>query len=147
VQHVQRDEGPAQRRGTLLRERRRRAAATLAPDVWETFTRYLWPGNVRELENTLERMIVAAGEDAILKREHMPEALRAIAARMRVQISARLDELRQPMPSPAEARAVLERKNFRHGQAAVELGISRHQLYRLLKRREAAEPSAGRAPA
>ena len=130
-----------------LSARRRRSPAALAPGVWDTFARYSWPGNVRELENTLERMIVAAGDDALLRTAHMPEEFRAIAERIRAPMDVGTSEARRTMPSLAEAQAVLQRNDFKHGQAAVELGMSRHQLYRLLKRREVAESPAGREPA
>src|SRR5262245_183198 len=51
--------------GTILEQlssRRQRQRATVDRVVWELFVGYEWPGNVRELENTLERMIVAAGD-------------------------------------------------------------------------------------
>jgi transcriptional regulator with GAF, ATPase, and Fis domain len=127
--------------------RRRRSPPSLSAGVWDTFERYAWPGNVRELENTLERMIVAAGDDALLTPAHMPDEFRAIADRSRAAIDAGAIEARSAMPSAVEARAVLQRNDFKYGQTAAELGLSRHQLYRLLKRRAVAEPPAGRASA
>jgi transcriptional regulator with GAF, ATPase, and Fis domain len=125
--------------------RRRRSPAALAASVWDAFTRYSWPGNVRELENTLERMIVAAGDDMLLTPAHMPDELRAIADQIRAPADGGPTQAKSAMPSPAEARAVLQRNDFKYGKAAVELGLSRHQLYRLLKRRAVAGPPAGRA--
>jgi transcriptional regulator with PAS, ATPase and Fis domain len=130
-----------------LSRRRRRSPAALAPSVWDAFTRYSWPGNVRELENTLERMIVAAGDEALLTPAHMPDEFRAIAEQMRAPGDVGTIQADRAMPSPAEARAILQRNDFKHGRAALELGISRHQLYRLLKRRADAESPAGREPA
>jgi transcriptional regulator with PAS, ATPase and Fis domain len=129
----------------LLGMRRDRSPATLAPGVWEAFARYSWPGNVRELENTLERMLVAAGDDTLLTPVHMPDEFRAIVEQIRAPLDAAANHARRALPSAADARAVLERNDFTYGKTALELGISRHQLYRLLKRRAAAEPPAGRA--
>ncbi|MCU1384453.1 MAG: Fis family transcriptional regulator [Acidobacteria bacterium] len=130
-----------------LAARRHRPPAILAPAVWDAFARYTWPGNVRELENTLERMIVAAADDTLLTRAHMPGELRAMAERMQGSIDGGANDATSPLPSPAEARAILQRHDLNHGRAAAELGISRHQLYRLLKRREVVDSAAGRVPA
>jgi transcriptional regulator of acetoin/glycerol metabolism len=93
-------------------------------------------------------MIVAAGDDMLLTPAHMPDDLRAVTEQTRVpMLEAGTIQARTAMPSSAEARAVLQRHNFKYGTTAVELGISRHQLYRLLKRRAAAESSGGRAQA
>jgi transcriptional regulator with PAS, ATPase and Fis domain len=129
----------------VLGARRRRPPATLAPGVWDTFARYSWPGNVRELENTLERMIVAAEDDALVTPAHMPDELRAIAERIRAPRDATFQT--RAGPTLSEARAALQRNGSKYGRAAVELGISRHQLYRLLKRHAAAESNNGGAPA
>jgi transcriptional regulator with PAS, ATPase and Fis domain len=134
-----------------LGARRRRPPATLASAVWDLFTRHTWPGNVRELENTLERMIVAAGDDLLLTPAHMPDDFRkhvegvahpvlALASSMHGQVA-----ISRAMPSAAEALAALERNDFNRRRAASDLGVSRHQLYRLLKRRAVPSQSAGAA--
>jgi transcriptional regulator with PAS, ATPase and Fis domain len=127
--------------------RRRRSPAVLDAGVWEVFTRYTWPGNVRELENTLERMIVAAGDDPTLTSTHLPDEFHSIADRIRARPDVTASQGRKAMPSHAEAHALLERNEFKYGRTAAELGISRHQLYRLLKRHAIAKPAAGDAPA
>jgi two-component system NtrC family response regulator len=131
-----------------LSTQRRRSAPVLGAGVWDAFTRHSWPGNVRELENTLERMIVAAGDDALLIPAHMPDELREVFERSRSPVLEGGEiRPRRSMPSAAEARAVLQRNDLKHGKTAVELGLSRHQLYRLLKRRAVDESPAGQAPA
>jgi transcriptional regulator with PAS, ATPase and Fis domain len=135
-----------------LSARRRRLPAKVAPPVWDLFTRYAWPGNVRELENTLERMIVAAGDELLLTPAHMPddfservEGAAHPVSRWTSSMSARVGTSRA-LPSPAEALAALERHDFKCGRAASELGVSRHQLYRLLKRHACPSPPAGATP-
>ncbi len=49
-----------------------KAAETLAPDVRTLFFSYPWEGNVRELKNVIESMVIFAGEEKILTREHIP---------------------------------------------------------------------------
>jgi len=137
--------------GAILQQlslRRRRSPAALSADVWDAFARYSWPGNVRELENTLERMIVAAGGDMLLTRAHMADEFRTAIEETRVSPpDVDATRARTVVPSPAEARAALQRHNGKHGKTAIELGISRHQLYRLLRRRAVGGSPADRAPA
>ena len=119
---------------TRFGERRRRAPPGIDPAVMDLFSRQSWPGNVRELENTLERMMVAAGDAALLTLEHLPEDF-GTAERGQVSEWRSVDRGR-PLPTRAQALAALERAGYRRQQAASELGLSRHQLYRLLKRSE-----------
>lgn len=121
-----------------LAERRLRPPATLDPKVVEAFVRYRWPGNVRELENTLERMVVAADGEPMLSVEHLPADFGALG---RGAATCTLSPTTpKSSPSPAAIRVALERHAGLYGPAAAELGLSRHQLYRLLKR-PAASPS------
>jgi transcriptional regulator with PAS, ATPase and Fis domain len=106
-------------------ERKQRPNITLHPAVLDIFVRYKWPGNVRELENTLERMIVAADGEALLTAEHLPDDFGAAPG---------FSALPRPLPSPADLLVALERNGLKSKPAATELGLSRHQLYRLLKR-------------
>jgi transcriptional regulator with PAS, ATPase and Fis domain len=120
-----------------LSTRRGRVPPTLAAEVWEALRRHAWPGNVRELHNTLERMIVAAGDAATLAAVHLPPELRdaARSARIRIANTTRVNGSGTiALPSSAEAHALLQRNSGSRGKTADALGISRHQLYRLLKR-------------
>lgn len=124
-------------------ERKRRPEPSLEPEVFDLFARYKWPGNIRELENTLERMMVAAtGEETVLRRDHLPEDFGTAEGKSPLQAghSTMVLERTATLPSAAEVEAALERNGFKRGPAAAELGLSRHQLYRLLKRRETRAP-------
>jgi transcriptional regulator with GAF, ATPase, and Fis domain len=106
-------------------DRRRRSPPDLDAEALDLLVRHTWPGNIRELENTLERMLVAAGEAPLLTVRHLPEefdADRFPAAGHR------------PLPSAADALAALAQNGATFGRTAADLGVSRHQLYRLLKR-------------
>ena len=118
-------------------ERRHRAIPAIDPDVLDRFACYRWPGNVRELENTLECMLVAAGEDTVLTARHLPQAFGE---------SRSTDQRpsRDTPPSVVEIIAALERNAYRPGRAAADLGVSRHQLYRLLKRHALRVPTGDR---
>jgi transcriptional regulator with PAS, ATPase and Fis domain len=113
--------------------------------VWERIAGYDWPGNVRELENTLERMMVAAGDAVVLTRESLPEdfgaAGRPTARRVR-DPAARVLDFPRALPSRSEIVAAFERNGFDRARTAVALGLSRHQLYRLVKREAIVVPDA-----
>ena len=106
--------------------RRRRSPPALDSEAIDLLVHHRWPGNVRELENTLERMLVSAGADPVLTPRHLPEDFGATAP-LAVANPQRL-------PSAAEIRAALQRNGAKCARTATELGLSRHQLYRLLKR-------------
>ena len=123
-------------------ERKRRPMPALDPAVADLFSRYDWPGNVRELENTLERMMVAAGPDPWLRREHLPEGFGVIDRRQGLAAAGVPDDSARLAPSAAEILAAFEQNAFRHERAAAALGLSRHQFYRLLKRYDVRLPRA-----
>jgi two-component system response regulator HydG len=115
-----------------LTARRQRPSASLDDPLLDLFTRYEWPGNVRELENVLEHMVVAADGERLLTHEHLPADFGALRQPDR---AANDQRRRRVTPlSPADVDAALERSGGLHGPAARELGLSRHQLYRLLRR-------------
>ncbi len=116
-----------------LAQRRRRPPPALASRALDRLTQHDWPGNVRELENTLECMIAAAGGAAVLTTEHLPE---------RFGEEGRARPARDARPSAAEVAAALQRSGFRTGRTATDLGLSRHQLYRLMKQYGVAAPRA-----
>jgi two-component system, NtrC family, response regulator HydG len=106
--------------------RRRIAAPVIDPTAMDLLLRYTWPGNVRELENTLERMLVAAAGGQLLSVSHLPDHLGAIGPLSAAPRAIGLSAIR--------IREALERNAFKLGRTAVDLGLSRHQLYRLVKR-------------
>jgi Nif-specific regulatory protein len=125
-----------------LAGRRGRQPPAVDPRVQELFARHRWPGNVRELENTIERMIVAAGHARVLGVEHLPDdwQRRTIAvpgARLDLagEDEARTrDDCAVAAPGEQQVVAALEASGFNRQRAAGVLGLSRHQLYRLERR-------------
>jgi transcriptional regulator with PAS, ATPase and Fis domain len=111
-------------------ERRRRPPPVLDAETLDLLVRYSWPGNVRELENTLECMIVAAGTDSSLTSRYLPEGF----AGMDTLMPSAARRGRWTLPSAGETTTALEQNDFKLGRTAAALGMSRHQLYRLLKR-------------
>lgn len=110
-----------------LAARRRCAPPTIDAAAMDLLVRHDWPGNVRQLENTLERMLVSAGGEPVLGVRHLPDDFR--------RASAGGVAMRQsPPPTPARILEALEQNAFKHARTAADLGLSRHQLYRLVRR-------------
>ncbi|HEX9366117.1 MAG TPA: sigma 54-interacting transcriptional regulator [Vicinamibacterales bacterium] len=109
-----------------LARHRRRVAPAIAPEVVEWLIGHPWPGNVRELENVLERMLVAACGEPVLHARHLPAGPSGSRAAS--------PPLRASPPTAARIVEALQRPGIRVGRAAADLGLSRHQLYRLVRR-------------
>ncbi len=131
-----------------LSERRQRGSLAIEPAVLDVFARHRWPGNVRELENTIERMVVASGNATVLTAEHLAESFRGQAhAYPRSWQGWPTDEPGDP-PTDDRIAAALAASGFNRRRAAEALGLSRHQLYRLGRRKPslAAILARGRPP-
>ena len=109
----------AQRTGT---------SAQLSAEVVGALTRWPWPGNVRELQNVIAALAVAAPARGRVDTASLPAAMRGAAG---------------PRPTLLEARAAFERDlvrgalaraGGRPGRAALELGVSRQGLAKLMRR-------------
>jgi DNA-binding NtrC family response regulator len=117
-----------------LAERRRLTPPSIDPQVLESLALRPWPGNVRELENVLERMLVAAAGEPLLDARHLPASFRGGGSAP--------PPLRTDQPAAGRILEALQRNEFRYGRTAADLGLSRHQLYRLV-RRHGLRPQAG----
>jgi transcriptional regulator with PAS, ATPase and Fis domain len=114
-----------------LSVRRRRWPIGFDPAVLAKLIAHMWPGNVRELENTIERMLVASGDSKILTTEHLPDGFSTM---QHVRGGPREGRDGGEGVSMLDVRASLDRNHGNRTKAATELGLSRHQLYRLIKR-------------
>jgi transcriptional regulator with GAF, ATPase, and Fis domain len=109
-----------------LAERRGRLAPAIDSDVQEHLAGGLWPGNVRELENVMERMLVAAAGEPVLRMRHLPGRVR--------ESPSTPSPFRAEPPTAGRIAEALARTGVRYGRTAADLGLSRHQLYRLVRR-------------
>ena len=95
---------------------------------------YPWPGNVRELENAVERAIALAGDEKVLRREHLlrpgdPQRVAAAAADSGMRTMA-------DAVNAAEIEAIRRALRGARGhkaEAARLLGISRKSLWEKMK--------------
>ena len=103
--------------------------ATLAHDVFAALTRYQWPGNVRELQNALAALAVAAPARGRVRASLLPAAISgATAVGSRTLAEAR-GQFERRFIEAALARAAGSRT-----RAAMELGLSRQGLLKLMTR-------------
>lgn len=103
---------------------------------------YEWPGNVREIQNVIERSIVLA-DGVRLGVEDLPDELRALAASCEIPASSfhiAVGNFKREL-----IRRALRLRSGNKLKAALDLGISRCYLHRLLNQLNiASEPDAGR---
>ena len=64
-----------------LQKDRKAKVRKVSSEALQVLCNYNWPGNVRELENTIQRSVVLAQGDTILKKDLPEEILRAAASR------------------------------------------------------------------
>ena len=105
----------------------------LTPDALRLLTDYDWPGNVRELRNLVERAVILAGRDGRIRAEHFGP----LVASRRDSVVLTFDH--EPSLGEIE-KDYLRRTLLRHGgnraKAALLLGISERNIYRLIKQYE-----------
>jgi two-component system nitrogen regulation response regulator GlnG len=63
-----------------LQKDRRSRVSRISPEAMELLQGYNWPGNVRELENTIQRCVVVAQGDTILKKDLPAEILDSVTS-------------------------------------------------------------------
>jgi transcriptional regulator with GAF, ATPase, and Fis domain len=111
--------------------------ATLAPATLAALARYDWPGNVRELQNVMSALAVAVGPRGSVG----PDRLPGIIARHEIQGATTLDEARRVF-EVSYVRAALARAGGQRTRAALDLGLTRQGLSKLVARLGLDESSA-----
>jgi transcriptional regulator with PAS, ATPase and Fis domain len=108
-----------------------KAARMLTPGFLSALARHSWPGNVRELQNVIERSVVLANGNEYLGVSDLPEELREVTVAhddMRAgSFHAAVQGFKKEL-----VRSALRMHSGNKLRAAVELGISRCYLHRLL---------------
>ncbi|HWB81884.1 MAG TPA: sigma 54-interacting transcriptional regulator [Nannocystaceae bacterium] len=111
-----------------------RPAAGISEDARELLLAHPWPGNVRELRNAIERAVILCN-GGLVTREHLPMTLTPIATptpvatRREAAPAQSLGEVERELLEQAMATA-----HNNKSQAAKLLGLTRGQLYSLLRR-------------
>jgi transcriptional regulator with GAF, ATPase, and Fis domain len=134
--------------GHFLRTFARETQKTLrgiSPDALSALDAYSFPGNVRELENLIERAVVLAQEDIILRRDLELEANElswvprelGYVPRTAEELKNAKQELRERAVEPLERAFVLSamhRNDWNVTKAAEEVGMLRPNFQALLKK-------------
>ncbi|MGE0639431.1 MAG: sigma 54-interacting transcriptional regulator [Thermoanaerobaculia bacterium] len=115
-----------------------RPAAGISEDAREQLLAHSWPGNVRELRNAIERAVILC-RGGLVTREHLPLSLaRPVAQTVAIAAPAAADFPVEGVALGAVERELLQKALARAGnnksRAAKLLGLSRGQLYSLLRR-------------
>jgi two-component system, NtrC family, response regulator HydG len=115
-----------------------KAARMLTPGFLSALSRYSWPGNVRELQNMIERSVVLANGHEYLGVADLPEELRGLTVATDDMREGSFHEAVQGFKKEL-VRSALRIHGGNRLRAAVELGISRCYLHRLLNQFNLAE--------
>lgn len=108
------------------------AVRTLAPEAIGALTAYDWPGNVRELENTVERMVVMAGERQALGVGDLPTEVRGPGAVSGNGADATYEAARERFDRLYFTNLLMQ-SGGSITEAAQRAGISRGHLHRRLR--------------
>ncbi len=103
--------------------------AALSAPVVAALARYDWPGNVRELQNVLAALAVRSPRRGVVP----PTALPAVFGTQVEEEHLRFEPARRTFEANF-IRAALVRSGGHRGRAAVELGVSRQGLTKLMSR-------------
>jgi DNA-binding NtrC family response regulator len=97
---------------------------------------YHWPGNIRELQNVIEHAVAVADGPGLLP-EHLPERIRYGAKAEVPTNGSTMKEGKQTAIESFERNFLVEllKKHRGHiGHAALEAGVNRKTVERLLKK-------------
>jgi two-component system, NtrC family, response regulator HydG len=114
----------------------KKAARSFTPGYVSALSRHSWPGNVRELQNVIERSLVLANGNDYLGTNDLPEELKdgSIQEEDGVKVGS-FHESVQAFKKEL-IRSALKMHSGNRLKAAIELGISRCYLHRLLNQFE-----------
>ena len=109
----------------------------VSPGALEIMVNYSWPGNIRELQNEVQRCLVLAGGDRLIREEHLSAKInpqREAAAPVSYNYFLAKSEFEKRFICQALAR-------FGHNKArtAKEVGLTRQGLFKLLKKHKIGE--------
>lgn len=100
----------------------------LGEDVIESLIAYPWPGNIRELRNALERAMMGARGEPVLRRIHLPADIRYDQGTELVHTPRTLMDVER-----AHIHRTLRAHKLNRTHTARELGISRATLIKKIK--------------
>ena len=105
-------------------------------EVLECFRRYRWPGNIRELRNVIERSIALSRSETV-QLSDLPRPMRDAGPTPSESVSVLAEISRDEALDNADLRylaALLEKHKGNVSQAALQAGLSRQGMHKLLAR-------------
>jgi len=105
----------------------------LAEDAMEYLTSLPWLGNIRELKHKIESIFLCAGKQEVVDRAMLLKLLHPGGAPVSEAPATRGLRRKVDMLKREEVLAALSRNGGNRSRAALELGITRRHLIRLLK--------------
>ncbi len=115
--------------------------ATLSAATIAALARYDWPGNVRELQNVLAALAVRSPKRGVVPPTALPPQFAAVSQ----PETWRLDEARRDFEERF-IRAALVRSGGHRTRAAIELGVTRQGLTKLMSRLGISDDDTDDAP-
>lgn len=112
---------------------RENRTVVLAEDAIDYLTSLPWLGNIRELKHKIESVFLCAGKQEILDRAMLLKLLHPGGSPVSEAPAARGLRRKVDMLKREEVLAALSRNAGNRSRAALELGITRRHLIRLLK--------------
>jgi transcriptional regulator with PAS, ATPase and Fis domain len=114
-----------------------REKSYISPGALEIMVNYSWPGNIRELQNEVQRCLILAGGDRLIREEHLSPRInprREQAAAVTYNYFIAKTEFEKRFIQQALVR-------FGHNKArtAKEVGLTRQGLFKLLKKHHIGE--------
>jgi sigma-54 dependent transcriptional regulator, acetoin dehydrogenase operon transcriptional activator AcoR len=109
--------------------RLKRKVVVIEDEFFSRLQAHSWPGNVRELENAIERAMVSAGKDDVLRAAHL-ELPTDVRPRTE-SASVELKSFRETESDMIRQAISMFKGNIQ--KASGKLGVSRNTLYRKMK--------------
>jgi len=121
-----------------------RARPRFSPLALELLLAHPWPGNVRELQNEVQRCLVVAGDDPVIREDFLSPKINP-AGETYSPASHRLSEARAEFEKRF-LREALARCGWQRARTAAEVGLTRQGLFKLLKKHDIHAASPAQPP-
>ncbi len=116
----------------------KRERAHISPEAMELMMSYSWPGNVRELQNEIQRCLVLAAGEGLIKKEHLSSRINPNGERSSPVLynyfAAKADFERRFLSQ------ALDRFGHHKARTAAGVGLTRQGLFKLLKKHNMGVP-------
>lgn len=109
-----------------------------SPRALELLMNYTWPGNVRELQSEIQRCLILAGDDELIKEDVLSSKINPqgeMFTPMVYRFSQAKDEFEKRFLNQA-----LARWNYNRAKTAKNIGLSRQGLFKLIKKHNISLP-------